>query len=880
MKKLLLLTIFALFGLSAVKAQNGIEVTIRNQQVKDTIFEFDVYAKRSAGSDFNLGYADIVIDSLIKKTFGSDSVFLFNANFSYVNGSNVLVNSNGDTISAAVYDAAISVQNFRTSAGANKGRLIINMNVADFSFNQTNFNSNVAVISNTARKVGTFRITGMGVRTFAPHVDFHTSGAGIKTKVYEIANSTPWNQTRLTESPQNTTLATAGSALATLTVTNQTTTGLTVNWTTSTPADDSIIIIMREYNLSSPNLTGADTAVSNGLKYTFNADFQANRTASAGTPGTSRIGTDTMAHHVVHIGALTASGNTAITGLRVGVSYKIVAYAVNGELGFNNAFSSGLALVTSSVEAEPLWAITNMYLTAVSANANTQIKVTYEVDTAQASSTIDWDGKDSILFVAFTATVGVAPTDGKSYAANLAYTSGDTIGAGAAYVLGARRARAFPGGDSLYSENFDVTGLTANTQYFVKAFPFRGNASPFARNFRTTGLERSRWTTPAPLDGTDPDINATVAVFTNTGDSVIQLTFTNPVAPGAGRIVVVREGGAVNASPINGFVYTANADFTQAANLTDTTAAVGTGDNRVVYAGTGNSVSVQGLKPNQRYHFAVVEYNGEVAKRNVNYIADGPNPGGWLRNNRHTWMSISVTALLEGAYTTAGDSMFLSLRSAPDLLPTSQPFNTADYGSYNGGETITLADYPTAVDWVLVEVRGVSNGAFANADSSAIQSSGAAYVSRRAALLLSNGTIVSPYSSATGNDTLLYRTTTDAEFFVVLYHRNHIPIMSGAAVARGIDPSYNLTTPANVAGVSGTDYIEVGGKALMFAGNADATDFLIDADDRSAINTDRNTTEELKLSDVNLDRDVDAGDLAKAWNNRDKTSNTKITQAP
>lgn len=886
MKKVLLLSIFALLGISAVQAQKGVEVTIRNQQVKDTIFEFDVYMERSAGSDFNLGYADIVIDSLIKKVFGvaEDSVFLHNAQFSYVTGSNLLINSDGDTIDAAVYDAAISVQNFRTNPGANGGRLIINMNVPDFLPLQTNFNANVAVISNSLQKIGTFRITGMGVRTFAPYIDFHTTGAGIKTKIYEIANATPWNQTRLTESPQATTLATAATAMDTLFVSAQTTTSLNLTWITSVPADDSVVIVMREYDLANPNLTGEDTSVSNGLNYTFNSDFQANRDASEATAGTSRIGTDTLAHHVVYVGALTDTGNIEITGLRVGVSYKIVAYAVNGEMGFNNAFSAGYGIVTSSVEDEPLWAVTSLFLTA--GNTNSQIRVTYEVDTAQkdfatATNDIEWDGKDSILFVAFTSSISVNPTDGKAYGANLAFASGDTLGAGAAYVLGARRARAFPGGDSLYSENFDMTGLAADDQYFVKAFPFRGNASPFARNFYAAGAKSAtRWTAPDPLDPTDPDINASGADFDNTGDSIITLTFTNPVSPGTGRIVVVREGGAVNASPVNGFVYIADANFDSAANLVDTLGAKGTGDNRVVYAGTGSSVEVKGLDPNQRYHFAVIEYNGDVAKRNLNYIADGANPSGWLRADRHTWMTVTVSAMLEGAFDAAGDTMFRSLRSTPDLLEADQPFNTADYGSYNGGESITLGDYPNAVDWVLVEVRGVSNGDFANADSSALQDSGAAYVSRRAALLLSDGSIVSPNSAAADNDTLLFQTTTDAEFFVVVYHRNHIPIMSDTAVTRGVNPSFDLTAPATVAGAAGTDFIEVGGKALMYAGNANAADFMIDADDRVAINSDRNTTEEYKISDVNLDRDVDAGDLAKAWNNRDKNSIAKITDTP
>lgn len=835
-----------------------------------------------------MGYADIVIDSLIKKTFGSDSVFLFNSQFSYVTGSNTLFNNGGDTIGAAIYDAAISVQNFRGSTGANKGRLIINLDVADFGFDQTNFNNNLAVISTTAHKVGTFRITGMGVRAFAPHVDFHTTGAGIKTKAYEIADALPWNQTRLTEDPKNTTLATAADKLDTLYVTNQSTSSFKLNWTTSSPGDDSIVIVMRQYDAQNPNLTGADTSVSNGLTYSFDSDFAANVAANVTAASNSRIGSDTITHHVVYVGALSDTGEVEITGLRVGVSYKIVAYAVNGDLGFDNAFSAGYDILTSSVEDEPLWAVTSLFLTTVNASPNTQIRVTYEIDTAQVdgnSDPIEWDGKDSIMFVAYISSLNVVPTDGKKYTGDLAYGGGDTIRGVAAsdsgYVLGVRSARAFPGGDSLYSENFDMTGLDANRQYFVKGFPFRGNTSPTARNFFAAGAkEASRWTSPVPLDATDPGSHTTSSEFDNEGDSAITLTFTNPISAGSGRIVVVREGGAVNASPINGYVYAADTDFREAANLTDTTADEGTGSNRVIYAGTGSSVSVTGLDPNQRYHFAVIEYTGEVSKRNLNYIADGVSPAGWLRDDRHTWMSVTVSALLEGAYDAAGDSMFLSLRSAPDLLETSQPFNTADYGGYAGNESISLAMYPTAVDWVLIEVRGVDDGSFADADSSAIQSAGAAYVSRRAALLLSDGSIVSPYDSTLSrNDTLLFKTTTDAEFFVVVYHRNHIPIMSDTAVVRGINPSFDLTDPATIAGAANTDFLEVGTKALMYAGNADASDFLIDADDRIAINTDRNTTEEYKRSDVNLDRDVDAGDLAKAWNNREKTSITKISQS-
>lgn len=69
----------------------------------------------------------------------------------------------------------------------------------------------------------------------------------------------------------------------------------------------------------------------------------------------------------------------------------------------------------------------------------------------------------------------------------------------------------------------------------------------------------------------------------------------------AGVIVVARQGSAVNADPVSGTTYTANAAFGSGSQI-------GTG-NYVVYNGTGTSVNVTGLLENTTYHFAVYEYN-------------------------------------------------------------------------------------------------------------------------------------------------------------------------------------------------------------------------------------------------------------------------------
>jgi hypothetical protein len=71
---------------------------------------------------------------------------------------------------------------------------------------------------------------------------------------------------------------------------------------------------------------------------------------------------------------------------------------------------------------------------------------------------------------------------------------------------------------------------------------------------------------------------------------------------------VVRQGAAVNASPADGSSYTASAAFGTGSEL-------GT-SNYIVYAGTGNSVTVTGLTAATAYYVAVYEFNGSAATQN------------------------------------------------------------------------------------------------------------------------------------------------------------------------------------------------------------------------------------------------------------------------
>jgi hypothetical protein len=115
-----------------------------------------------------------------------------------------------------------------------------------------------------------------------------------------------------------------------------------------------------------------------------------------------------------------------------------------------------------------------------------------------------------------------------------------------------------------------------------------------------------------------PTTHASAILFANTAETQTDVSWT--AGNGGNRIVVAREGAAVNWTPTNGTAYTANADFSAAADE-------GNG-NKVVYNGAGTNFVLTGLTAGTTYHFAVIEYNGTDATPTcIKYIAGGPAQG-------------------------------------------------------------------------------------------------------------------------------------------------------------------------------------------------------------------------------------------------------------
>lgn len=182
--------------------------------------------------------------------------------------------------------------------------------------------------------------------------------------------------------------------------------------------------------------------------------------------------------------------------------------------------------------------------------------------------------------------------------------------------------------------------------------------------------------------------------------------------------------------------------------------------------------------------------------------------------------TVAATVFLEGAFN--GTALNTGIQSS---IPASQPYSGSVYNNHALTENASAP--AQAVDWVLVELREASSAADAVNTTK---------VGSAAGFLLSNGTIkstdgVSDLSiSLTGN--------TGSAFYVVIYHRNHLPIMSALPVSPASSIyTIDFTSSSAITYQNTTALVSLpGGKFGMAAGDTNG-DGLINATDLSTWQT-------------------------------------------
>lgn len=210
------------------------------------------------------------------------------------------------------------------------------------------------------------------------------------------------------------------------------------------------------------------------------------------------------------------------------------------------------------------------------------------------------------------------PLDGQVYPANAAFGTGTDIS-----TDGSRQYAVYNGSGN----TVDITGLQPGSTYYVAVY-----------EFEETPTIGTAYLTLSPAGGlmqivAAPLVQSSGLRIGSFRNGVLQLDWTN--GSGQKRILLAKEGAAVDAVPADNVSYAAN-------NLFGNGQQVGNG-NFVVFNGTTSTASVSSLKANTQYHFALFEYNQFGAT--VLYRTTDPARAATLQASTLpvTWLSVTAT---------------------------------------------------------------------------------------------------------------------------------------------------------------------------------------------------------------------------------------------
>jgi len=211
-------------------------------------------------------------------------------------------------------------------------------------------------------------------------------------------------------------------------------------------------------------------------------------------------------------------------------------------------------------------------------------------------------------------------------------------------------------------------------------------------------------------------------------------------------------------------------------------------------------------------------------------------------------ISLSLKAMMEGPF--AATQMNTNLNTL-GFLPLDQPFNTSPW-NYSGTENVTSIPNANVTDWVLVELRETTGNA-----SAAIP---VTKIGRQAAFILNTGDIV----GLDGVSLLRFDLSITDNLYVVIWHRNHIGVISASPVIEsGGIYNFDFTGAGQSYGTESQNEL-TSGIWGMISGDVNA-DGDIDENDKSGLWESNAGESGFTESDLNLDGQVDNKDKDDYW---------------
>ena len=233
--------------------------------------------------------------------------------------------------------------------------------------------------------------------------------------------------------------------------------------------------------------------------------------------------------------------------------------------------------------------------------------------------------------------------------------------------------------------------------------------------------------------------------------------------------------------------------------------------------------------------------NGQFAlyTQKADAVSGGDGYVGWAFIKLIAQASTNVKVYLQGSY--SGGTMTTSLNSS-GMIPFHHPYNdTLGIWNYTGSER--AYNIPAdIVDWVLVELRTGTEAT--------------TMVGRRAAFLKSDGSIV----DLDGLSQVKFKGIVPGNYYIVIRHRNHLPIMSANTVS--LDSTNSLLydfSDAQTQAYGNEPMVDLGGGVFgMYSGDINISG-IITAADKSLVNS-TNLSTGYYNADTNLSGIVTAAD--------------------
>lgn len=186
------------------------------------------------------------------------------------------------------------------------------------------------------------------------------------------------------------------------------------------------------------------------------------------------------------------------------------------------------------------------------------------------------------------------------------------------------------------------------------------------------------------------------------------------------------------------------------------------------------------------------------------------------------------------------------------LIPLSQPYNSSPW-NYTGTESVPSIPNAEITDWIMVEFRDTTDAALATSST---------IIEQQAAFLLKDGSVV----SLDGSSLLSLSSMPLYQLFAVIYHRNHMEIISANPLSiNGSIYSYDFTNSA-LSVFGGADaHSEISLEVWGMAGSDGNADGEVDINDKYSVWLIQAGLQGYLSGDFNLNSEVENNDKNDLW---------------